>query len=85
MSLKSPPSLAIPSDIASFPRELHLNILTFLRATDLSALQRTSRCFNNRDLILAVVDRYANEVVSILVYWRVASFIFSACACGSVA
>ena len=64
MSLKSPLSLAAPHDIASFPRELHLNILTFLRATDLSALQRASRCFNNRDLIAAVVDHCANVVVS---------------------
>lgn len=65
MSLKSPLTLAMPSDLRSFPRELHLNILTFLRATDLSALQRTSRCFNNRELIVAVVDRCANEVVSV--------------------
>lgn len=62
MSLKSPTTLATPTDITSFPRELHLNILTFLRATDLSALQRTSRCFNNRDLVVAVVDHYAHEV-----------------------
>mmetsp|Transcript_8268 Transcript_8268/g.20327 ORF Transcript_8268/g.20327 Transcript_8268/m.20327 type:complete len:648 (-) Transcript_8268:463-2406(-) len=62
MSLKSPLALASPNDIASFPRELHLNILTFLRATDLSALQRTARCFNNRDLVGAVVDHYARVV-----------------------
>mmetsp|Transcript_5131 Transcript_5131/g.11660 ORF Transcript_5131/g.11660 Transcript_5131/m.11660 type:complete len:644 (+) Transcript_5131:526-2457(+) len=62
MSLKSPLSLTISKDITSFPRELHLNILTFLRATDLSALQRTTRCFNNRDLIVAVVDHYASVV-----------------------
>ena len=53
-------------DIVSFPRELHLNILTFLRAMDLSALQRACRCFNHRDLVVAVVDHYANEVVSLL-------------------
>ena len=65
MSLDSPSaSLGVPSDVVSFPRELHLSVLTFLRATDLSALQRTCRCFNNRDLITAVVDRCANEVVS---------------------
>mmetsp|Transcript_11308 Transcript_11308/g.20767 ORF Transcript_11308/g.20767 Transcript_11308/m.20767 type:complete len:630 (+) Transcript_11308:473-2362(+) len=62
MNLKSPLTLANPTDIASFPRELHLNILTFLRATDLSALQRACRCFNHRDLVVAVVDHYANEV-----------------------
>lgn len=66
MSLKSPLSLSTPHDISSFPRELHLNILTFLRATDLSALQRVSRCFNNRDLIADVVDHCANVVVSFL-------------------
>ena len=72
MSLKSPPETLISStattngamDITSFPREIHLNILTYLRATDLSAVQRTSRCFNNRDLILAVVDHCATVVVS---------------------
>ena len=74
MSLKSPPpsptqgTSTTPqnnNNITSFPRELHLNILTYLRATDLSALQRTARCFNNRDLIVDVVDHYANVVVSI--------------------
>ena len=73
MSLKSPPpsptqgTFTTPQNntITSFPRELHLNILTYLRATDLSALQRTARCFNNRDLIVDVVDHYANVVVSI--------------------
>jgi len=59
MSLKSPLTLV------AFPRELHLNILTFLRATDLSALQQSSRCFNNRDLIAEVVDHYAHVVVSV--------------------
>mmetsp|Transcript_48316 Transcript_48316/g.102758 ORF Transcript_48316/g.102758 Transcript_48316/m.102758 type:complete len:643 (+) Transcript_48316:534-2462(+) len=62
MSLKSPLSLANPADISSFPRELHLDVLTFLRATDLSALQRTCRAFNDRELVAAVVDHYANEV-----------------------
>lgn len=71
MSLKSPPpsptqgnTTTPQNSITSFPRELHLNILTYLRATDLSALQRTARCFNNRDLIVDVVDHYANVVVS---------------------
>jgi hypothetical protein len=68
MSLKSPyPPSDAPPDITNFPRELNLNILTFLRATDLSALQRTSRVFNNRDLIVAVVDHCANVVVSCVV------------------
>eukprot|EP00986_Skeletonema_menzelii_P013296 scaffold7621_cov152-Skeletonema_menzelii.AAC.9 len=65
MSLKSPTSLyAASTHITSFPREIHLNVLTFLRATDLSALQRTCRCFNNRDLIVEVVEHAANHVVS---------------------
>jgi len=65
MNLKSPfPLPDVVPDITNFPRELNLNILTFLRATDLSALQRSSRVFNNRDLIVAVVDHCANVVVS---------------------
>lgn len=63
MSLKSPPEqLLTPTNITNFPREIHLNILTFLRATDLSSLQRTSRTFNNRILIGEVVNHYANVV-----------------------
>lgn len=62
INLKSPLSIAAPTGIASFPRELHLNVLTFLRATDLSALQRVSKCFNNRELIAAVVNHCANVV-----------------------
>lgn len=50
--------------LIAFPRELHLNMLTFLRATDLSALQQTCHCFNNRALIAAVVGHAASEVVS---------------------
>lgn len=42
-----------------------MNILTFLRATDLSALQRTCSCFNQRDLVNAVVEYAADEVVSV--------------------
>jgi hypothetical protein len=41
-----------------------MDILTFLRATDLSALQRTCTCFNQRDLVNAVVEYAADEVVS---------------------
>lgn len=67
MSLKSPLTLV------AFPRELHLNILTFLRATDLSALQQSSRCFNNRDLIAEVVDHYAHVVVSVHTAFEVLS------------
>ena len=61
MSLKSPPEQLIltPTNITNFPREIHLNILTFLRATDLSSLQRTSRTFNNRILIGEVVNHRA--------------------------
>lgn len=66
MSLKSSSSLHTASPITSFPREIHLNVLTFLRATDLSSLQRTCRCFNNRDLIVEVVEHAANHVVSMM-------------------
>ena len=62
----SPSRHALPplevSGLATFPREIHMNILTYLRATDLSAVQRTCSCFNKRDLINAVVDHAASEV-----------------------
>ncbi|KAL7505430.1 hypothetical protein ACHAXN_005267 [Cyclotella atomus] len=70
MSKPSPPSSprrqASPvlevGGLTAFPRELHMDILTFLRATDLSALQRTCTCFNQRDLVNAVVEYAADEV-----------------------
>ncbi len=69
MGLKSTfPPVSVAPELARFPRELHLNILTYLRAADLSALQRSSRVFNNRDLIAAVVDHCANVVVSFVGY-----------------
>ncbi|KAL7545223.1 hypothetical protein ACHAWF_008572 [Thalassiosira exigua] len=65
-SSASPPPPPPPvSNLATFPRELHLNVLTFLRASELSAVQRTCRRFGcDRDLIGAVVDHCANVVAS---------------------
>ena len=84
MSLKSPPNTAAASasavhNLTSFPREIHLNILTFLRATDLSALQHVARCFNNRDLIVDVVDHCANVVVSLVLLGCISCVLFLGC------
>mmetsp|Transcript_14270 Transcript_14270/g.26756 ORF Transcript_14270/g.26756 Transcript_14270/m.26756 type:complete len:630 (-) Transcript_14270:362-2251(-) len=48
--------------ILHLPPELHVNILTFLRANDLSSLQRTCRTFNDRNLIHSIIDTFANTV-----------------------
>ena len=48
--------------IADFPPELHVHVLTFLRANELSSLQRTCRLFNDRDLIHTIIDNFANVV-----------------------
>lgn len=48
--------------ILHLPPELHVNILTFLRANDLSCLQRTCRTFNDRNLIHSIIDTFANTV-----------------------
>ena len=44
------------------PPELHVNILTYLRATDLSRIQRTCQTFNDRQLIHSIIDNFANAV-----------------------
>ena len=48
--------------LTEFPPELNVQILTFLRANDLSALQRTCRQYNDRDLIHTIIDTFANVV-----------------------
>lgn len=48
--------------LQALPLELHLCILTFLRATDLSAVQQTCRFFNNRELIHNVVEHTSRFV-----------------------
>ena len=44
------------------PHELHVNILTYLRAYDLSGVQQTCRFFASRDLIRDIVQHTAEEV-----------------------
>ena len=53
---------------------MHLNILTFLRATDLSNVQQTCTTFNNRELVAEVVDHFATEVVSLPTPFHLPSF-----------
>ena len=50
--------------IQSVPREVQVNILTYLRAYDLSAVQLTCRFFNDSDLIDGVVRYSAEHVYS---------------------
>ena len=62
MSLKTPNESC---GLTALQHEMHLNILTFLRATDLSNVQQTCTTFNNRGLVVEVVDHFATEVVSL--------------------
>lgn len=62
MSLKTPNESC---GLTALQREMHLSILTFLRATDLSNVQQTCTTFNNRELVVSVVDHFAAEVVSL--------------------
>lgn len=48
--------------LLNLPPELHVNILTYLRANDLSRIQRTCQIFNDRQLIHSIIDNFANEV-----------------------
>ena len=48
--------------ITTLPPELHVQVLTFLRAEDLSRLQRTCSTFNDPDLICTIIDNFANVV-----------------------
>lgn len=59
MSLKTPNESC---GLTALQREMHLSILTFLRATDLSNVQQTCTTFNNRELVVSVVDHFAAEV-----------------------
>ena len=61
MSLKTPNEGCA---LTALQHEMHMNILTFLRATDLSNVQQTCTTFNNRELVVSVVDHFATEVVS---------------------
>jgi len=50
--------------IQTLPREVQMNILTYLRAFDLSAVQMTCRTFNDPELIDSVVRYFADHVYS---------------------
>ena len=62
MTVSSEP--APEAAIQIVPREVQVNILTYLRAFDLSAVQLTCRFFNDSDLIDAVVRYSAEHVYS---------------------
>ena len=51
-----------PSLIINLPKEVHLNILTYLRAFDLSSLQQTCRFYNDREMITLTVQTFAEVV-----------------------
>jgi len=51
-----------PSLIINLPKEVHLNILTYLRAFDLSSLQQTCRFYNDREMITLTVQTFAKVV-----------------------
>lgn len=51
-----------PSLIIELPKEVHLNILTYLRAFDLSSLQQTCRFYNDREMITLTVQTFAEVV-----------------------
>ena len=44
------------------PPDLYTTILTYLRASDLSSLQRTCTTFSNRDLIQDVITTFATKI-----------------------
>lgn len=48
--------------IIDLPKEVQLNILTYLRAFDLGSLQQTCRFFNNRELITLTLQTFAEVV-----------------------
>ena len=56
MSLTNAPALLL------LPHELHVNILTYLRAYELSSVQQTCRFFACRELIRDIVKHTAEEV-----------------------
>ena len=51
-----------PSALENLPGELHVNILTFLRAYDLSALNQTCRTFASKTLVHKVINEAAENV-----------------------
>jgi hypothetical protein len=55
---------AAGATIQAIPREVQVNILTYLRAYDISAVQLTCRFFNDADLIDGVVRHSAEHVYS---------------------
>jgi hypothetical protein len=58
-------SIVEPSiTLQTIPRELQLNLLTYLRAYDLSAVQQTCRLYNEPDLIDSLVHYVADHVYS---------------------
>ena len=48
--------------LLQIPSELHITILTYLRATDLSSLQQTCKTFSNRKLIKDTITAFATKV-----------------------
>lgn len=46
----------------SLPAELHLDILTYLRATELSVLSKSCKTFDNKKLILRIINHFASDV-----------------------
>eukprot|EP00429_Kryptoperidinium_foliaceum_P041583 CAMPEP_0176120088 /NCGR_PEP_ID=MMETSP0120_2-20121206/60396_1 /TAXON_ID=160619 /ORGANISM="Kryptoperidinium foliaceum, Strain CCMP 1326" /LENGTH=66 /DNA_ID=CAMNT_0017454525 /DNA_START=82 /DNA_END=278 /DNA_ORIENTATION=- len=60
--MTSPATAIPPLSIQTIPRELQVNILSFLRAYDLSAVQLTCRFYNDPDLIDGIVQYAADNV-----------------------
>ena len=61
-SAPSGPGRPPSTGIRSLPFEIQINALTYLRATDLSALQRCCRHFHDRSLINGVIRHTAERV-----------------------
>ena len=53
-----------PITLQTIPREVQLNLLTYLRAYDLSAVQQTCRFYNDPDLIDSLVHYVSDHVYS---------------------
>lgn len=48
--------------LLTIPPELHITVLTYLRATDLSSLQQTCTTFSNRSLTQNIITAFATEI-----------------------
>lgn len=48
--------------LLQIPPELHITVLTYLRATDLSSLQQTCKTFSNRKLIKDTITTFATKI-----------------------